>query len=160
MFGVSLKQRSERMNCEKCGKKFGFIARVVTWQSNDFFPEYRNKKLCRECAEELKRLVSEKMESGRFCSNCKFFDEDSIEIDVGIFAPNLKFIPMYYCAKLDFALKSPYGDEAEKCTSYLTPEEYKLKALRGELNTKIVECQYCGKKYNPEKHEDCPKCGA
>jgi len=38
-----------------------------------------------------------------------------------------------YCEKFGFVLKD--GREAEKCTSYITGEDYKTKALRGEIRS-------------------------
>lgn len=42
-------------NCAKCGKKFGFIARVEIWKSKEVSPEFYEKVLCLECAKQLKQ---------------------------------------------------------------------------------------------------------
>jgi len=41
--------------CAKCGKKFGFIARIEIWKSKKVHPELYNKALCLECAQQLKQ---------------------------------------------------------------------------------------------------------
>ena len=53
---------------------------------------------------------------------------------------------------------------AEKCTSYLTQEEYERKCLSGEMEPlkahSIIECAYCGGSYDMIQHPSCPRCGA
>jgi DNA-directed RNA polymerase subunit RPC12/RpoP len=130
--------------CPKCGKKFGILqTNTVVWRNDKFFPEYRNKIFHKECGEKLQSEMHETIKKGRYCYNCVFYDENvsSIATDTGVFVPNISLLTIqtYHCKKFDLALKTPYGSEAEKCTSYLTPKEYKEKALRGEMEQRNVQ---------------------
>jgi hypothetical protein len=158
------------------------------------FSEYAGKKLCISCQRELleskgieyrgligqrrgearikelaNQVAQEKPNSKKnfkLCEKCHYYrsDSDSQIIDLGLFMPNPKLITFtaHYCAKFGFSLEN--GEEAKKCTSYITKDEYKEKALRGEINPNTDYnfriCPYCQTKFDLNKLSACPKCGA
>jgi len=54
--------------------------------------------------------------------------------------------------------------QAERCVHFITEGGYREKALRGEIVKKkeayFVICEYCGTRYDANKHPRCPNCGA
>ncbi len=152
--------------CPKCGKGFGFIARVQKWVSTEIHPEWKGKKLHPECVKQAIREWEENRKKMTLCENCHYYRSysNSEVIDTGLFMPNPKMITFtsVYCAKFGFSLKD--GKEAEKCTSYMTEEVYKEKALSGEINpltdSNFKICKYCQTTFDLNKTHKCPKCGA
>src|SRR3989339_905722 len=135
--------------CTKCGKELSFLEKHKTGGSDmasflnalksGRFPEYSGKDVCTSCMRELLNRDANQLENevkiGRFCVNCTFYYKILNGIDALRLSQNVSFFPTHYCKKLELKLENPYeGNEAEKCTSYLSPKEYKEKALSGELN--------------------------
>ncbi len=102
--------------CERIGKKLV----PVQIGFNSYFVEAET------CAVSFK--------DRRFCVDCTFYYRILNGLDASRFSQNVNSFPTHYCKKLELKLENPVGDEAEKCTSFLTPKEYKDKALSGEMN--------------------------
>lgn len=121
------------------------------------FSEYSEKEICCSCQrglldskgikyrgvldfsgsariKELSEQKKNEVKNGRFCVNCVSYYHAEHQKFEGILVPTVKVIQTNHCTKFDLKLETPHGTEAEKCTSYLTPKEYKEKALSGEMN--------------------------
>jgi uncharacterized Zn finger protein (UPF0148 family) len=81
-------------------------------------------------------ITDEKSKELILCRKCHYYtsETDTLPMETGIFIPNYNFVTLtiYHCAKFGFRIKDN-GKEAEKCTSYITDEEHKERALSGEL---------------------------
>ena len=72
-----------------------------------------------------------------YCNNCYYFGIDSMNGDVGFFTPNYVHTEFYCCQKFNISIKPPF-EEGKRCT-FIKPEEYKERALKGLLTNKSVE---------------------
>ena len=135
---------------------------IQPWNSEIYHTEWNGQTLHPKCWAQAIIEESEAKKRLTLCDNCNYYRTDSSQIDIGLFTPNLVTLESKYCAKFGFGLKG--GREAEKCTSYITTEDYKEKALRGEINpqtdTNFRVCPYCQTKYDLNRMSTCPKCGA
>ena len=159
------------MKCARCGKKFGLFEVKKEWLRTRVGKEYFKKKVCMKCYEELQKELQKKMEELEerrkhepTCDKCVYFGENVEYGDIGIFVPKYIGVTTHYCKKFGFELFYPF-EEAKTCKSFLTPEQYKEKALKGELvekekETRYVVCEYCGTRYDANKYSRCPNCGA
>ena len=158
------------MKCARCGKKFGFFEEKTEWLRTRVGKEYFKKTICKKCYEELWKELEKKMEELEerrkhepTCDKCVYFEKDVQYGDIGIFTPNYIEVTSDYCKKFGFELFYPF-EEAKTCTSFLTPEQYKKKSLKGEMGRKkethFVVCEYCDTRYDANKHPRCPSCGA
>lgn len=92
----------------------------------------QKQKTCRSCMLEL--MNKDEAKNGRFCVNCTFCHRIYNKLESLMLGLSIDAFQPYYCKKLKMNLENPLGNEAENCTSYLTPKEYKEKALSGEMN--------------------------
>ena len=146
-------------NCEKCGKKFGFMnSYKFEWKTKAFHPEWFGKSLHFNC------LMQEWKKIPKICTNCGYY-----EITETIYDEDNWSHSKSQCRKFRIALDI-VGDEhhsqrvamAMKCTSYINEVDYKKKCLSGKLEkgkkVKVEwECRYC-KSVNDGKF--CNICGA
>lgn len=102
--------------CERIGKKL--VSAKIGY--NSYFVDAET------CANSLK--------GRRLCVDCAFYYRILNGLDASRFSQNVNSFPAHYCKKLELRLENPIGDEAKKCTNFLTPKEYKIKALSGEMN--------------------------
>lgn len=124
---------------------------------NGIFPEYNGKQVCISCQQsllnskgieyrgllaikrgnerikELANQLQNEFKNGRFCVNCTFYHKIYNKLESLMLGLSIDPFQPHYCKKLKMNLGNPYGKDAEKCTSYMTVEEYK-EALSGEMN--------------------------
>jgi hypothetical protein len=125
---------------------------------NGIFPEYNGKQVCISCQQsllnskgieyrgllaikrgnerikELANQLQNEVKNGRFCANCMFYHKIYNRLESMMLGLSPDAFQPHYCKKLKMNLKNPYESDAEKCTSYITPKEYREKALSGEMN--------------------------
>jgi hypothetical protein len=153
--------------CPICGKEFGFLSPKIRWNSerqlwNDSLKRYEKGKisyrsdlhgryLCFKCNKQL-------LDVDPLCSNCAFYKEhEEPFLDDTLTARR--------CGKFDFELTSRHYNQAKQCKHYIHKNEYKEKALKGEIAPSTSElvlktCQYCETQFDLKKTSTCPKCGA
>jgi len=112
---------------------------------------------------------AEIMGYGYTCKECVYSDGYLVEspkpsfmgVLTGISECELK--EHWSCVKFGFNLDGRLG-LAEKCTNYLTQEEYEQKCLSGTMEPPerpiMFECVYCRATYDVTKSSSCPNCGA
>lgn len=153
--------------CPICGKEFGFLSPRIRWNSerqlwNDglkryekgkisYRPDLHGKRLCLKCNQQL-------LDVEPLCSNCAFYKEHE--------EPFLDTtLTVRRCGKFDFEVTSLHYNQAKQCKHYINKNEYKEKALKGEIDPLTSEavlktCPYCGTQFDLKKASVCPKCGA
>jgi hypothetical protein len=151
--------RKVRMNCAKCGKLID-----VGWLS-----EAENKAYCGECIIEIS-------ESKKDCQKCAYLDWHTQAPPETAHCKKLDLRPKWslgfkgvvwdtiakqYCI---MPIQSISFIDAEQCIHYVDKEEYRKKALKGEIETKkethFVTCKYCGLRHDVIENPKCPNCGA
>ena len=149
-------------NCAVCGKELGRFSVKRKWNSehhlrNNKKAYYRQdlhgKILCFSC---LRKLDN----SAPLCSRCAFYSEHEEPFDED------GSITVRKCERFNF--EAYQDNEAKLCSSYVNKDEYREKALKGEIasfaalippETALATCQFCGTRYNLKKESECPKCG-
>ncbi len=118
--------------------------------------------VCSECLAK----IGEKWKTRKSCDRCAYFSVDAL-------------VQKAHCKKIDLHLEPSilvkdcvmgnliavrFISDAEKCVHYTSKEEYKEKALKGQIETKkethYVVCSYCSAHYDANQHIECPHCGA
>lgn len=147
-------------NCALCGKEVGFFSKAK-WRSE--YPMRHNKKayyrqdlqdkiLCLNCCKKLNN-------SAPLCSRCAFYSEHEEPCEDAS-------ITSRKCEKFNF--EAYQDDEAKLCSSYVNKDEYREKALKGEIasfaaliptETALATCRFCGIRFDLKKNTACPKCG-
>ncbi len=128
--------------CPQCGKGFGFVAsNLQKWVSKDIHPEWKGQLLHPECVNEAIKEKKNEIKNGRFCINCVFYHQIYNKLESLMLGLSVEPFQPHYCKKLKMNMKNPYGNDAEKCTSYITDEEYKEKALSGEMDKEKANVQ-------------------
>lgn len=173
------------MNCYKCDKKLGIfekkkkvyiqgeetrgkIQQVVFCQRcyEDFIKNLESRKNCSKCVY-CQILTDEIGFPSFYCSKIKQESSPDFTIYSYIHFPGL--METLAGAMADFPpaakviVERTYLFDAEKCVHFITPKDYREKALRGEIvkpEVYFVICPYCGTRYDATKHNKCPECGA
>ncbi|UCE16250.1 MAG: hypothetical protein JSV12_01150 [Candidatus Bathyarchaeota archaeon] len=152
-------------HCKQCGKKRSFFNNVLAIAQHDF--------LCNDCwkkkeSEKLRKLEEEEAKKKK-CSKCAYSRRDTETMDMGtegvmdilIGAPHVpKYVTFesWICTKFKLDVTKRL-ELAEKCTSYITQQDYEEKCLRGELDVTTTTCRFCNTEYDQTK-AICPHCGA
>lgn len=127
------------------------------WRVWQHHPEYKGKRFCRECQKEF--FKEEAREP--ICINCAY---SAIIDHIDAFGDSVYSSQSLSCRKFRMDLKGRGESEAPNCTSFIPKEEYKQKALKGELLTEkeahYVTCQYCETRYDANQYFKCPQCGS
>jgi hypothetical protein len=132
--------------CPLCDKEVGFFK--TKWNRTDFRADLKGKRIHVGCVQKL-------LDSEPLCSHCAFFREyEEPFLD--------STITVRRCGKLDFELTSLKYNQAKQCVHYIHKEEYREKALKGEIVPSMVlkTCPYRKTQYDLQKASVCPKCGA
>jgi len=167
------------MNCADCGKKLGFFEKKkkLFLQGDEGDRKVRKKAFCIPCFE---KYIKE-LESKTSCYDCAY-SELREDHSFGLDIPPRSFL---FCKKLDLEVKPNiviYSEfnlslinpsvvplrkfclDAEKCVHFITEEEYRESALRGEIvrgkEVKDIVCEYCDTHYDASKYVRCPNCCA
>ena len=106
---------------------------------------------------------------GDSCRECAYSNGYLIEIPKASLSGILTGIQEYdlkehwVCTKFNLSIDGRLGI-AQKCTSYLTQEQYEKKCLSGEMEqikpVSLIDCAYCHATYDIAKNPSCPICGA
>jgi len=147
-------------HCSVCGRKLSI--RLETGER-----EFASKHdgMCPQCWMKGKEHEGEKS-----CGNCTYCVAKIIAVEkasvtnlmqglMGGQPLEYDHVKQYTCTKFGFDVTDKLSF-AEKCTSYLTQEEYEQKCLSGELHSDLIVCPYCQTKYDKMKQPRCPNCGA
>ena len=122
-------------NCTKCGKKLGWLERHSLW--------YQSYKMCNSCylqyCNDLERDF--KNPEVKTCNKCGYFEEVRHERggvdDLGTYFD--ESYSTFKCRKFNFDLDEMKYYLAQKCSSYISKEEYEEKCLRGEMEKERVQ---------------------
>ncbi|MFH0897154.1 MAG: hypothetical protein V1850_03785 [Candidatus Bathyarchaeota archaeon] len=153
-------------NCAKCGKELiSFLDKHMTHSAIDRKcrnNEWKGKKLCRICAVEIAYPENVKICStcgeryvdlhrckgatsaiGKICTKCGYCDEQRVATGIApAFVGNaVLFNKNYKCRKFSLDINSSTYHAAEKCSSYVTKEEYTKKCLSGEMDKEKANVQ-------------------
>ena len=143
--------------CSECKKKLGLFG-VNKLEVYKYGKKVSEKTLCEDCLNKwLLDFYEEDASERRDCGNCYWLKIDSSG--------------EYYCLKKkewlepemtarinEHITKIKYS-QAKSCKWYIHCKEYKIKK-RARARMLLVECEYCGTKWNLKDTIQCPNCGA
>jgi DNA-directed RNA polymerase subunit RPC12/RpoP len=147
--------------CARCGKKLNWTEKHARGNANPVYrvwqhhPEYKGRRFCRECQEEFFKEEARKP----LCLNCGY---GKVIDHIDAFGDSVYSSQSLSCRKFSMDVKGRGESEAPNCKSFIPKEEYKEKALKGELlpEKDYLTCQYCKTHYDANQYFKCPRCGS
>jgi hypothetical protein len=131
-----LSGKAASMNkCAKCGKKLGWFERHSLW--------YQSYKMCNSCYfQYINQLENDsKNPEVKTCNKCGYFEEVRHERggvdDLGTYFD--ESYSTFKCRKFNFDLDGMKYYLAQKCSSYISKEEYEEKCLTGRMEKEHVQ---------------------
>jgi hypothetical protein len=102
-------------------------------------PEYKGKKLCNSCYAGIMEFGGGMV--GKNCLNCGYCDVAKGMVPTLLGNAEVVFDKNHKCRKFSLDVNVNNCHAAEKCSSFITKEEYTKKCLSGEMNKENANVQ-------------------
>jgi hypothetical protein len=152
------------MKCVKCGRD------ISRWGNQGAYlgkGSWGTTNVCLPC---LEKHAKEMLKTRTTCTRCTYFRFEKVVTSWGDATCIKLKIPLRPSSseKIGIYNNAPFMvywyDEAKSCVHFIDADEYKEKALKGEIvpeeETYFVVCTYCKARYDVHKNVKCPNCGA